>query len=165
MRCAIIHISGESIKGKRRVFRASEPTRSSPQQQQHPSSNDMSCKKICASAVAVVTLLAMCHAFPRQEMEDQISQASVGTEQGLEGVEYQVYPRYQFNYAVNDPSTGDVKSQWETRDGDVVKGSYSLQEADGTVRTVEYTADKIRGFNAVVQRTGVANHPTIVPKL
>jgi hypothetical protein len=28
---------------------------------------------------------------------------------------------------------GDHKSQWEIRDGDVVKGEYTLDEADGTV--------------------------------
>lgn len=34
----------------------------------------------------------------------------------------QTAPKYAFNYGVADPSTGDVKSQHETRDGDVVKG-------------------------------------------
>ncbi|KAG8236746.1 hypothetical protein J437_LFUL017001 [Ladona fulva] len=71
----------------------------------------------------------------------------------------QAYPKYQFNYGVNDPHTGDIKNQWEERDGDVVKGSYSLHEADGTVRIVDYTADKINGFNAVVHKAGVAKHP------
>ncbi|GBP01789.1 Pupal cuticle protein Edg-84A [Eumeta japonica] len=33
----------------------------------------------------------------------------------------QDHPRYAFNYGVADHSTGDVKSQHETRDGDVVK--------------------------------------------
>uniref|UniRef100_A0A182YSR6 Uncharacterized protein n=1 Tax=Anopheles stephensi TaxID=30069 RepID=A0A182YSR6_ANOST len=32
------------------------------------------------------------------------------------------HPKYAFNYGVADHSTGDVKSQHETRDGDVVKG-------------------------------------------
>jgi hypothetical protein len=41
----------------------------------------------------------------------------------------------------------------------VVKGSYSVVEADGTIRTVEYTADKYNGFNAIVKRTGQARHP------
>jgi hypothetical protein len=60
---------------------------------------------------------------------------------------------------VHDPHTGDKKSQWEKRDGDVVKGSYSLVEPDGTVRTVDYTADDHSGFNAVVHRAGHAVHP------
>lgn len=35
-------------------------------------------------------------------------------------------PRYAFNYGVSDPNTGDIKSQHETRDGDVVKGKYLI---------------------------------------
>ncbi|KAF7263773.1 hypothetical protein GWI33_001185, partial [Rhynchophorus ferrugineus] len=38
---------------------------------------------------------------------------------------------YDFGYSVSDPHTGDVKSQQESRRGDVVKGSYSLVDADG----------------------------------
>ncbi|XP_065341078.1 cuticle protein 19-like [Cloeon dipterum] len=69
------------------------------------------------------------------------------------------YPKYSFNYGVNDPHTGDQKSQSETRDGDVVKGQYSLVEPDGSIRTVDYTADSINGFNAVVTKSGHAAHP------
>ncbi|XP_076259190.1 uncharacterized protein LOC143195681 [Rhynchophorus ferrugineus] len=63
---------------------------------------------------------------------------------------------YDFEYSVSDPHTGDVKSQQESRRGDVVKGSYSLVEADGTKRTVEYTSDAHSGFNAVVSKEGQA---------
>ncbi|XP_044763957.1 larval cuticle protein A2B-like [Coccinella septempunctata] len=59
---------------------------------------------------------------------------------------------YKFGYSVNDPLTGDSKHQEETREGDVVQGSYSLVEADGTKRVVEYTADAVNGFNAVVHK-------------
>ena len=68
----------------------------------------------------------------------------------------QAYPKYAYDYAVKDAHTGDTKSQWETRDGDVVKGAYSLVEPDGTVRIVEYTSDKHNGFNAIVKKVGVA---------
>nr|XP_022903298.1 cuticle protein 7-like [Onthophagus taurus] len=78
-------------------------------------------------------------------------------------VDYHAYPKYEFNYGVSDGHTGDVKSQHETRDGDVVKGSYSLHEADGTIRTVHYTADDHNGFNAVVERSGHAAHPHVAP--
>lgn len=37
---------------------------------------------------------------------------------------FQAYPKYAFDYSVNDPHTGDHKTQWETREGDVVKGKY-----------------------------------------
>ncbi|XP_067013357.2 larval cuticle protein A2B [Anabrus simplex] len=62
------------------------------------------------------------------------------------------YPQYSFGYSVQDSLTGDSKTQHETRDGEVVKGSYSLVEPDGTTRTVKYTADPVNGFNAVVDR-------------
>ncbi|GFG29886.1 hypothetical protein Cfor_09908 [Coptotermes formosanus] len=62
------------------------------------------------------------------------------------------YPQYQFAYTVQDALTGDSKAQEETRDGGIVKGSYSLIEPDGVRRTVNYYADPVNGFNAVVQR-------------
>ncbi|CAB3387592.1 Hypothetical predicted protein [Cloeon dipterum] len=76
----------------------------------------------------------------------------------VKAVDYHARPHYSFNYGVNDPHTGDHKSQSETRDGDYVKGQYSLLEADGTTRTVDYTADPINGFNAHVTRSGHAVH-------
>lgn len=66
--------------------------------------------------------------------------------------EYDPHPRYNYGYDVQDGLTGDSKSQQEIRDGDVVQGSYSLNDADGFRRIVDYTADPINGFNAVVRR-------------
>lgn len=80
-------------------------------------------------------------------------------------------PKYAFKYGVADPTTGDVKSQQEERDGDVVKGQYSLVEPDGSVRTVDYTADPVNGFNAVVSKSGPNLHhaspivKTVVPSV
>jgi hypothetical protein len=80
-------------------------------------------------------------------------------------VEYvDAHPQYNFEYSVHDAHTGDVKSQSESRDGDVVHGSYSLVEPDGSRRTVEYTADDHNGFNAVVHREQNA-HPQVVQKV
>lgn len=62
--------------------------------------------------------------------------------------------KYDFAYGVHDEQTGDIKSQQESRVGDVVHGSYSLVEADGSRRIVDYTADSQNGFNAVVRREG-----------
>ncbi|XP_025208258.1 uncharacterized protein LOC112603746 [Melanaphis sacchari] len=60
---------------------------------------------------------------------------------------------YHFAYAVEDPLTGDVKSQNEVSDGrGTVKGTYSLVEPDGSIRVVEYSADDEHGFNAEVKR-------------
>lgn len=80
-------------------------------------------------------------------------------------INFQAYPRYAFNYGVKDQSTGDIKDQWETRDGDVVKGRYSLLEPDGNVRTVDYSADAHNGFNAVVGRSAQSVHPATVQKV
>ncbi|CAH2107159.1 unnamed protein product [Euphydryas editha] len=68
------------------------------------------------------------------------------------------HPKYDFSYSVADGHTGDNKSQHESRDGDAVHGEYSLVEADGSVRTVQYTADAHNGFNAVVSNSAPARH-------
>ncbi|TMW47218.1 hypothetical protein DOY81_007707 [Sarcophaga bullata] len=67
------------------------------------------------------------------------------------------HAKYEFSYGVKDPKTGDIKSQEEARDGDKVKGSYTLKEADGSTRHVEYTSDKHDGFKAVVHNLGHAH--------
>lgn len=72
--------------------------------------------------------------------------------------EVDAYPQYQYAYNVNDVLTGDNKAQEEIRDGDVVKGFYSLVEADGSIRKVNYYADPINGFNAVVSKS----YPSVV---
>ncbi|XP_075226706.1 cuticle protein-like [Lycorma delicatula] len=77
--------------------------------------------------------------------------------------EYDAHPQYNFEYQVEDHHTGDIKSQKESRDGDVVHGAYSLVEPDGSKRTVEYTADPHNGFNAVVHKEQ-NTHPAPAPK-
>jgi Insect cuticle protein len=74
----------------------------------------------------------------------------------------QSHPQYSFNYGVHDGLTGDVKSQSETRDGGNVKGQYSLVEPDGSVRTVDYTADDVHGFQAVVSKSAPTVHAKAV---
>ncbi|KAJ8918328.1 hypothetical protein NQ315_008021 [Exocentrus adspersus] len=99
-------------------------------------------------------------AFSQQENNLE----SIGSEHIVSGkelthvVDYYAPPKYSFKYGVNDYHTGDIKSQQESRDGDYVKGQYSLVEPDGSIRTVEYTADKHTGFNAVVHKTGPTKH-------
>ncbi|XP_064556526.1 larval cuticle protein A2B [Drosophila montana] len=66
--------------------------------------------------------------------------------------EYDPHPQYTYGYDVKDALSGDSKTQVETRDGDLVQGQYSLNDADGYRRIVDYTADSINGFNAVVRR-------------
>ncbi|SPP84197.1 larval cuticle protein A2B-like [Drosophila guanche] len=76
--------------------------------------------------------------------------------------EYDPHPQYRFSYGVDDKLTGDNKEQVEERDGDVVRGEYSLIDADGYKRTVQYTADPINGFNAVVNRVPLEHVKTVV---
>lgn len=71
---------------------------------------------------------------------------------------------YDFSYSVHDPHTGDVKSQSESRKGDVLHGSYSLIDADGYKRTVDYTSDAHNGFNAVVKREPLGHAIAPAPK-
>ncbi|NP_001166647.1 cuticle protein 19-like [Bombyx mandarina] len=60
-------------------------------------------------------------------------------------IDYYAHPKYEFEYKVSDPHTGDHKSQHESRDGDVVKGYYSLHQPDGSIRHVDYHGDKHSG--------------------
>ncbi|CAH1390809.1 unnamed protein product [Nezara viridula] len=76
--------------------------------------------------------------------------------------DYVAKPDYSFGYGVNDPETGNTQKHEETRDGDTVRGQYSVVEPDGTVRTVVYTADPENGFQATVHRkppVGSASYP------
>ncbi|CAG7835055.1 unnamed protein product [Allacma fusca] len=73
-------------------------------------------------------------------------------------VDYVAYPKYSYSYGVKDALTGDVKSASESRDGGVVKGSYSLVQPDGVLRTVNYVADPVHGFQAQVLNSAPAVH-------
>ncbi|KAJ8709172.1 hypothetical protein PYW07_008998 [Mythimna separata] len=76
--------------------------------------------------------------------------------------DYNAHPQYSFAYDVQDGLTGDSKSQHESRDGDVVQGSYSVVDPDGTKRTVDYTADPQNGFNAVVRKEALGQVAKVV---
>lgn len=65
---------------------------------------------------------------------------------------------YNYWYNIIDPTTGDTKSAQEIRQGDIVKGSYSVIDPDGTKRTVDYTAGGKLGFKAVIRNEPSNNH-------
>ncbi|CAH3820751.1 unnamed protein product [Pieris brassicae] len=67
---------------------------------------------------------------------------------------------YQYAYAVYDEGTGDKKTQSEQSDGSVVQGQYSFIQPDGFLREVIYTADDIKGFNAVVRTVAPEPEPS-----
>lgn len=70
----------------------------------------------------------------------------------IKKVEVEAPAHYDFSYSVHDDHTGDIKSQTESRKDDQVQGQYTLVDADGYLRTVDYTSDAHNGFNAVVRR-------------
>merc|ERR1711892_71101 len=70
--------------------------------------------------------------------------------------------QYNFGYSITDSVTGDSKSRQESRDGDVVSGSYSVADPDGRIRTVTYTADDVHGFQATVTYDGQPG-PVAIP--
>merc|ERR1712106_1290499 len=70
--------------------------------------------------------------------------------------------QYSFGYSITDSVTGDSKSRQESRDGDVVTGSYSVADPDGRIRTVTYTADDVHGFQATVTYDGQEG-PVAIP--
>lgn len=93
-----------------------------------------------------------------------VAVASAGLVPTAHEIEVDSPPHYDFSYSVQDPHTGDVKQQQESRVNDVVQGSYSLIEPDGHKRVVHYTADDHNGFNAVVQREGTVHATPVVSK-
>lgn len=46
-----------------------------------------------------------------------------------------------------------------------MKGQYSLVEPDGSIRTVDYEANDISGFNAIVSKNGLSVHGLAQPVL
>lgn len=60
----------------------------------------------------------------------------------------QAHPSYSFSYGVKDQNSGDVKSQWETRDNGIIKGHYSVVEPDGLLifYVLFFNANKLRFF-------------------
>ncbi|KAJ8943456.1 hypothetical protein NQ314_009738 [Rhamnusium bicolor] len=73
-------------------------------------------------------------------------------------------PSYSFAYDVQDALTGDSKSQVESRANGIVKGQYTVADPDGTRRIVDYYADPVNGFNAVVRKTPLAVAAPVVAK-
>lgn len=61
-------------------------------------------------------------------------------------------PNYQFGFDVKDDEFTNYQNRKEQREGNVIKGSYSVVDSDGFIRTVTYTADPKEGFKAEVSR-------------
>lgn len=90
--------------------------------------------------------------------------ASAGVLAPLPAARLDPLPQYSYGYDVQDALTGDYKGHQEHRNGDLVTGSYTVVDPDGTRRVVDYSADPFNGFNAVVRREPlVAPAPIVAP--
>lgn len=94
----------------------------------------------------------MAYAAPIAKVAAPVAYAAPVAKAVVAAEDYDPNPQYSYAYDIQDGITGDSKNQQESRSGDVVQGSYSLTDPDGTRRTVEYTADPVNGFNAVVHK-------------
>ncbi|XP_063361304.1 cuticle protein 8-like [Cydia amplana] len=114
-------------------------------------------------ATPVVHAAPIVHAAPVVHQTAQIHHAPILQHAAVGHAQHQLIEehgpaKYEYAYSVEDPHTGDHKSHHETRDGDVVKGEYSLLQPDGSVRKVTYTADHHNGFNAIVHNSAPTVH-------
>ncbi|XP_014097954.3 larval cuticle protein A2B-like [Bactrocera oleae] len=105
---------------------------------------------VAVASAGYVPVAPVYHAAPAVAVHS--APVAVSQKVVVKSEEYDPHPEYKFSYGVDDKLTGDSKSQMEERDGDVVHGEYSLIDSDGYKRTVQYSADPINGFNAVVNR-------------
>ena len=115
----------------------------------------------CSCVLGVPTELVagrlITHAVPAVPAVAAVRLATADLNQG-----YDLNPQYNFGYSVADTLTGDAKTREESRDGDVVRGSYSVADPDGRIRTVTYTADAEHGFVAKVTYDGQEG-PVAIP--
>ncbi|XP_049866496.1 cuticle protein 18.6-like [Pectinophora gossypiella] len=105
-------------------------------------------KILCLAAVVASVTAQYAHSSQYIHRHDGHAQPVVIHGHGHEHghvVDYHTHPKFEFAYKVDDHHTGDHKSQHEHRDGDVVKGEYTLQQPDGSIRHVEYHGDHHTG--------------------
>ncbi|KAK3855015.1 hypothetical protein Pcinc_038553 [Petrolisthes cinctipes] len=67
--------------------------------------------------------------------------------------------QYNFQWDVNDASSGNFYGHQEQRDGDNTQGSYYVQLPDSRLMRVEYYADQT-GYHPTVTFEGEAQYPT-----
>ncbi|XP_063608179.1 pro-resilin-like [Penaeus indicus] len=68
--------------------------------------------------------------------------------------------KYDFNYAVNDLSSGNDSGHQGARDGDDTQGSNYVLLPDGRLQKVTYTVNGDSGYVADVTYEGEAQYPT-----
>ncbi|XP_047471377.1 pro-resilin-like [Penaeus chinensis] len=68
--------------------------------------------------------------------------------------------KYDFNYAVNDPLSGNDFGHQDARDGPNTQGSYFVLLPDGRLQRVTYTVNGDSGYVADVSYEGDAQYPS-----
>ncbi|XP_037791907.1 pro-resilin-like [Penaeus monodon] len=68
--------------------------------------------------------------------------------------------KYDFNYAVNDPPSGNDFGHQEARDGPNTQGSYYVLLPDGRLQRVTYTVNGDSGYLAETTYEGEAQYPS-----
>ncbi|KAI8428468.1 hypothetical protein MSG28_007279 [Choristoneura fumiferana] len=90
-------------------------------------------------------------AAPQPQYRPQPQYQPARPQETREPEDYDPHPSYQFGFDVNDDQYTNYQNRKEQREGDTIKGSYSVVDSDGFIRTVTYTADPKEGFKAEVQ--------------
>lgn len=80
-------------------------------------------------------------------------------------IDYVAKPDYQFEYGVEDPKGKVSQNRKEHRHEDELHGEYTVQQPDGKLRVVKYTANKHSGFHAEVLIDGKPLHEEELAKL
>jgi len=116
-------------------------------------------------AVPAVSAVPQVQAVPAVQIpsrQDPLTAVSDPTLLSLAPRQEELPAKYDFGYSVSDLESGDSKTRQESRDGDVVTGSYTVADPDGRIRTVTYTADSLHGFQAKVTYDGEEG-PVAIP--
>lgn len=124
----------------------------------------------CNKTLRIVEIACGKHDFIRNNifLIEQTSTNTFAFNYSIVNKQFQPSPSYQFGFDVNDDQFTNYQNRKEERQGDVIKGSYSVVDSDGFIRTVTYTADPKEGFKAQVERKPtdiVVKIPTPAPKL
>ena len=118
--------------------------------------------KMAVKFIALFALLAAASAAPQHyehyQQQPAVIKSYQPVVQHVKHVEHEEPANYDFEYAVHDDHTGDIKEHHESAKDGAISGFYSLIDADGYKRIVHYTADDHHGFNAQVQREPVQGH-------
>lgn len=89
-----------------------------------------------APAISYAAPAKVAYAAPTYVAAPKVVAAAPAIIKAVEPEPYDPNPKYSFAYGVSDHSTGDSKTAEEHLENGVIHGSYSLTEADGSIRKV-----------------------------